>query len=367
LEEAIFYFRRFLGSATLGDLLRTSLNEILCANAQRRFDYFGVTPVLEEIRSRGPEGVNPSSFNFPRMGVDLTEWSAALFPDFPAGGAAADNMQHLQDVVVAMHNDQKLDIDKAVETSRVAFDSLRSSNPFGFSHSVLFGEALFCAFQHTNMVEYLDESITLRRDILKIPSAWKVQYQVSHLLIVSLVARWRLLHCKEDLDEITTQLFPMAATSRHASLPDRFQSSCLWAGVARRFGHSSVAAAYDNAMSLLQSSLVFAPTLQIQYAQLVCMRESCEMVTLDYAPYLIDTGRVRKAIDFGDWCDRARDDHIACASERTTQHDHGHVVYQLPVVTIKYLIRSNPRVSYPTECGCPPVLFHMLLQFFLCI
>jgi hypothetical protein len=120
-------------------------------------------------------------------------------------------------------------------------------------------------------------------------------------------------------------------------------------------------------MSLLQSSLVFAPTLQIQYAQLVSMRESCEMVTLDYAPYLIDTGRVRKAVDFGDWCGRARDDHIACASERTMQHDHGHVVYQLPVVTIKYLIRSNPRVSYPTECGCPPVLFHMLLQFCLCI
>jgi hypothetical protein len=295
LEEAIFHFRRFLGSDALGEPLRNSLNEILCANAQRRFDYFGVTPGLEEIRSRGPEAVKSSSF--PCMGVELTEWSAALFPDSPAGGAAADNMQYLQDVVVVMHNDQKLDTDKAVETSRVAFDSLRSSNPFGFSHSVLFGEVLFCAFQRTNIVEYLDESITLRREVLKIPSARKVQYQVSQLLIVSLVARWQLLHCKEDLDEINNQLFPMAATSIHASLPDRFQCSCLWAGVARRFGHPSVAAAYENAMSLLQSSLVFAPTLQIQHARLVSMRESCEKMTLDYASYLIDTGRVRNAIE----------------------------------------------------------------------
>jgi hypothetical protein len=74
----------------------------------------------------------------------------------------------------------------------------------------------------------------------------------------------------------------------------------------------------------------------------------------------------RGLLSVGDWYDWARDDHIACASECTTQHDHGHVVYQLPVVTIKYLIRSNPRVSYPTECGCPQVLFHMLLLFFLC-
>ena len=274
LEEAIYHFRRFLGSAALGDPLRTFLTETLLGNAQRRFDYFGVTPGLEEIHSRGPEAVNPSSFSC--IGVDLTEWSAALFPDFPVG-EAADNIQHLEDVVFAMHNDQNTDIDKAVETSRVIFDSLRSSNPFGFSHGVLFSEVLFCAFQRTNLniVEYLNESITLRRDVLKIPSARKVQYRVTQLLILSLVARWRLLHRKEDLDEINTQLFPMVANSKHASLPERFQGSCLWTGVARCFGHRSVAVAYENAMSLMQGSLVFAPTLQIQHARLVSMRDSC--------------------------------------------------------------------------------------------
>ena len=295
LEEAIFQFRRFLGSAALGEPLRTSLNEILAANAKRRFDYFGVSPGLEEMRSRGPEVVNPSSF--PCMRVDLTEWSAALFPDFPAGVAADTNMQHLQDVVFSMHSDQKLDIEKLVGTSRMAFDYLRYSNPFGHSHSVLFGEVLFFAFQRTNIVEYLDESITLRRDVLKIPSARKAQYHVCRLLIASLVARWQLLHSKADLDEINSQLFPMAATSIHASLPDRFQWSCLWAGIARRFGYPSVTTAYENAMALLPSSLVFAPTLQIQHARLVSMKESCENVSLDYASYLIDTGCVKKAIE----------------------------------------------------------------------
>ncbi|KAH9178940.1 CHAT domain-containing protein [Lactarius sanguifluus] len=251
LEEAICHFRRFLGSATLGGPLRTFLTETLWGNAQRRFDYFGVTPGLEEMRSRVPEIVNPSSF--PCMGVDLTEWFSALFPDAPAG-EAADNMQLLENVVFAMHTDQKMDIDRVVETSRAIFDSLRSSNPFGFSHTVLFSEVL----------EF---------------------------------ARWRLFRLKEDLDEINTKLFPMAVNNSHASLPDRFQSSCLWAGIARRFGHPSVAAAYENAMSLMQSSLVFAPTLQIQHARLVSMRESCEKVTLNYASYLIDTGRVKQAIE----------------------------------------------------------------------
>ncbi|KAH9034008.1 CHAT domain-containing protein [Lactarius deliciosus] len=294
LEEAICHFRRFLGSATLGGPLRTFLTETLWGNAQRRFEYFGVTPGLEEMRSRGPEIVNPSSF--PCMGVDLTEWFSALFPDALAG-EAADNMQHLENVVSTMHNDQKMDIDRVVETSRVIFDSLRSSNPFGFSHTVLFSEVLLCAFQRTNAVEHLNESITLRREVLNIPSARKVQYHVTRLLIFSLVARWRLFRRKEDSDEINTKLFPMAVNSIHASLPDRFQSSCLWAGIARRFGHPSVAAAYENAMSLMQSSLVFAPTLQIQHARLVSMRESCEKVTLDYASYLIDTGRVKQAIE----------------------------------------------------------------------
>ncbi|KAI9452952.1 CHAT domain-containing protein [Lactarius psammicola] len=285
LEEAIYHFRRFLGSAALGDPLLTFLNETLWGNAQRRFDYFGISPGLEEMRSRGPEEVvNPLSL--PCIGVDLTEWSAALFPDFPA--READNMhrQHLKEIAFAMHNDQIMDIDNAVETSRVIYDSLQSSNPFGYSHAVLFGEVLFCAFQRTKTVGYLNEAITLRRDVLKIPSARRAQYQVTQLLISF-----------SNLDEINTQLFPMIANSTHASLPDRFQYSCLWAGVARRFGHPSVATAYENAMSLMQSSLVFAPTLQIQHARLVSMRESCEKVTLDYASYLIDTGRVKQAIE----------------------------------------------------------------------
>ncbi|KAI9433888.1 CHAT domain-containing protein [Lactarius indigo] len=296
LEEAIYHFRRFLSSAALRGPLRTFLTEILWRNAQRRFDYSGatLTPDLEELLSRRPEVLNPSSL--PSMRVDLTEWYSTLFPDAPAG-EAVDNMRHLEDIVFATCNDQKMDIDKAVETSRAIFDSLRSSNPFGFSHAVLFSEVLFSAFRRTNGVGYLNESITLLRGILNIPSARKVQYRIAQFLIFSLVARWQLLRRKEDLDEVNTQLFPMAVNSRHASLPDRFQSSCLWAGFARRFGHPSVAVAYENAMSLMQSSLVFAPTLQIQHTRLVSMREGCEKVTLDYASYLVDTGRVKQAIE----------------------------------------------------------------------
>ena len=51
----------------------------------------------------------------------------------------------------------------------------------------------------------------------------------------------------------------------------RFPVSCLWASLARRFGHPTIPIAYDSAILWTQTFLTFAPTLDIQHSRLVMM------------------------------------------------------------------------------------------------
>ncbi|KAI9509775.1 CHAT domain-containing protein [Russula earlei] len=55
--------------------------------------------------------------------------------------------------------------------------------------------------------------------------------------------------------------------------------------------------AYDHAMSLMQDSLTFAPTLDTQHSQLVTRRGFYGVLPLDYASYLIQLGELRQAIE----------------------------------------------------------------------
>ena len=65
----------------------------------------------------------------------------------------------------------------------------------------------------------------------------------------------------------------------------------------------------------------------------------------------------------GDWYDRARDDLIACASERTTQHDHS--CFGL-VVTVSVMIRDNP-LDYEYVFTCIYKFLTMYLSTRSCI
>jgi hypothetical protein len=79
--------------------------------------------------------------------------------------------------------------------------------------------------------------------------------------------------------------------------PDRFRLSCRWAILARSIGHPTTFTAYESAMSLLQKSLSFAPTVSIQHTRLVAMGSDCQTMPLDYASYQIDLGRSEEAIE----------------------------------------------------------------------
>ncbi|KAI9509774.1 CHAT domain-containing protein [Russula earlei] len=82
-----------------------------------------------------------------------------------------------------------------------------------------------------------------------------------------------------------------------ATIQQRFHSSCVWATVAHMHDHPSISIAYDLAMSLMQDSLTFTPTLEAQHFQLVSNRYLYEVLPLNYASYLVHTGRLYEAIE----------------------------------------------------------------------
>ena len=115
-------------------------------------------------------------------------------------------------------------------------------------------------------------------------------------MVTSLLARANLLGREEDLYE-AIRLISMFVDSKYAREPDRCRLSCIWAILARRLGHSSVWAAYKSAMSSMQKSFSFAPTVTVQHTRLVAMDPSILIMPLDYASFHIESGRFEEAVE----------------------------------------------------------------------
>ena len=166
------------------------------------------------------------------------------------------------------------------------------------SDRVFLGDTLLMAFERNGRTEYLDESIDLHSDVLKMQDirATLIRFPILLRLLSSLSTRLRLLSHTQDLAEII-HILPLAVGDSHASVHDRFELSCFWASVSRTAMHASVSTAYESAMSLMQSSLVIAPTLKTQHTRLVAMRSMCETMPLEYASYQIHTDQVEQAIE----------------------------------------------------------------------
>ncbi|KAI0250877.1 CHAT domain-containing protein [Lactifluus subvellereus] len=148
------------------------------------------------------------------------------------------------------------DIEQAIEYQRMALVSVPTLNAsLEFSHLVVLGLQLVEAFRRHSRIEYLDESISLS---------------------LSLATRWKLLGRRQDLEE-SMHLYHQVSDDQYATAPERLDVACIWASCARYSGHPSVLTAYRNAMSLMQRSLVFAPTLEIQHARLVSEERVYEM------------------------------------------------------------------------------------------
>ena len=148
----------------------------------------------------------------------------------------------------------------------------------------------------TEKIEYLNEAVSIFRNKFDNGGVLQGNFCVTQRLIESLYIRINLLYRREDLYGIM-QLYPSGVNDECARTPDRFQLSCEWARFARISRHPSASAAYDSAVSLMQDSLTFAPTLDTQHSRLFAMRGDYETLPLDYASYHVSKGQLKRAVE----------------------------------------------------------------------
>jgi tetratricopeptide (TPR) repeat protein len=317
-ELALSRLRSILNSSHLDDELRIQVTNILGINAGQRFQHYNLAESLEEANSCISQIVDHSSSrNLETPGEFFIESEAVreahsttailqktlhleeLLSNTPPG--TSDHKRRLSELAdwyqtkFSRTNDVS-DIEESIKYSRLLLDATHASDPWRLSPLASLRNALLLAFNHTKNVSYLDESMNLGHKILNLESAQFAHFHTIRLLMSSLIIRSRLLDQREDLNE-ALQLLPLAIDNQYAREPDRFALACSWARLARCIGDPSIINAYESAMSLMQRSLSFAPTLQIQHTRLVAMGEHCHRMPLDYASYQIDLGRTEEAIE----------------------------------------------------------------------
>ena len=188
------------------------------------------------------------------------------------------------------------DINESIKYARLSLDAIHANDPQRIISLSSLHDILLVAFEKSGTIICLNELITVGYNILELGSHEGWRFLTVHRLVLSLLCREELLGQIEDLHE-AIRLISLVINDPYAGEPERFRLSCRWAIIARNIGHPTTLTAYKCAMSLVQSSLSFAPTVSVQHACLVAMGEDCQTMPLDYASYQINLGQFEEAVE----------------------------------------------------------------------
>ena len=284
-EEAIYRARAFLGSSSATEQHR--LNAIVNYSLERitklRLEFFGPSEGLE------PSSRIPSSSQLVPV--------VPIEDHYPELVWVRKEGELIVGLLKGIPNDDITKIDEAIQKGRNIVASSTPTDSLTASPSIRFGEVLYEAFQRTIKIEYLNESISLRRQVLKLPLLGPaLRIRILHDLSLSLFTRSRFFldHHTQDLDE-ALELLSQCANDKHGYLPARCWFACKWASVARLTQHPTISMAYESTLSLMQDTPLFAPTLQLQHTTLT-MSDDYHNMPLDYVSYQVDRGQLEEAI-----------------------------------------------------------------------
>ena len=282
LEQAIYRYRTSLGEGSLKDTLRPKVRYELAMLRGMRFEDPGDASAMQEAYIRDLGVADRSRPSFQDLIASLTELNA-------------NNLDKHTNAIFSIDIDLISDgeVEDAIKYYRMILASSHDDSPFSNLAGLALGLLLPRAFSCTNKIEYLNEMISVFRNRSKTQPNNLHEIQ---RLIPALSTRFTLLGLREDFNEMM-QLFPTAVDDEHARTPDRFLLSCFWVLVARKSGHPSTLAAYDSAISLMQDTLTYAPTLDIQHSRLVAMRWYYETLPLDHASFHFSNGQLTRAVE----------------------------------------------------------------------
>ncbi|KAI9433916.1 CHAT domain-containing protein [Lactarius indigo] len=281
-EEAMYRARAIIRSDPDGHDCR--LNDISEIIAKYRFGYFG------SVEDEAPSWI----FRPVSMAPFEDSYTAEL-------ARMLDNLKLLEELFSGIRNNDITNIDEAVGMGRTKLTSSIPRDPLVPTLFEVFADMLFEAFRRTRKIEYLNESISTRRQIfgrpgrpsyhtVRIPAIWNL----SNTLLTRFEESGH--RRTQDLDE-ALELLSHCSNDRYGKLSDRFHTACFWASISRFNRHRSVSTAYKTAVSLMQDTLLFAPTLQLQHTTLAKMKTDHHRIPLDYASYQVELHQLEEAVE----------------------------------------------------------------------
>jgi hypothetical protein len=262
IEDAIHRIQTFLSLPTLPDEDRTNLTDSLC--------------VLEGMRSRFHANTRDTLPNLHSGSsiVRTTQVTITRHRNLPGESSPWPRLREkekylsIRGIFDAILVGEITDIEAAVERARKLLPSHRPSDEWSLAFYVTFADILYFAHRCTKRLDYLNEAITTFRDIRKISASHKVtHFDVGYGLLSSLVPRFRYSNLGRTLRNLCiSALISQMMRQGKYSLGSRFR---VWANA----WHDSIcipqiSIAYEMAMSQLQETLVFCPTLQTQHLRL---------------------------------------------------------------------------------------------------
>jgi tetratricopeptide (TPR) repeat protein len=317
-EVSISRLRTLLSSSSVDEQLRLQFTGLLALEVRERSEHYSLAESLEEANSYASQLVDLSSsqsleesgelspldairesYSMTRIAQEIHHLEGLLSTTPPGTHRHSECLSDLAGWYKSKsyRTNDILDIEESIKYSRLSLDTTHySSNLRRFPLCSLHC-TLFLAFEKTSKVSYLDESITVGYDILELKSARHNHFDTIQRLVLSLLSRQQLLGGSEDHHEAIRLMSMVMDSNQYVREPDRFRLSCEWTILARTISHPTTLPAYKCAMSLMQQSLSFAPTLSIQHTRLVAMGENCQIMPLDFASFQIDMGRFEEAVE----------------------------------------------------------------------
>ena len=316
-EVAISRLRSLLNSPFIDEQLRLEITHQLAMQSRERFRQYGLLEGSEEADYCYSQLVDTSSSRSLEEFDDIFPLSGVVLESYPMT-RMAEKIQHLEELLLITpprtkrheeclthlanwygakfsRTNNVSDIEEAIKYGRLSIDATYSNGERRDVPLIYLRDILHLAFEKTGEISYLEALIAVDYDLLESSERF-IHFHVVQKLVLSLIFRAGLLGRREDYYE-AIRLMSTVTDNQYARETDRFLLSCLWALVARNIRHPTTLTAYKNAMSLLQESMSFAPTVSVQHAGLVAMGEAYQRLPLDYASFQIQLGRFEEAVE----------------------------------------------------------------------